>query len=790
MKKLLLSLLTLSTMTFSAVAGHRVATPHPGMTPPAGVKVAKASAPAKISAEEADAITDWQSIGTGRFIDGFITQPYGTSSPAQYLQRPEFEESASHPGLYRVVNPYKDHGWLDAEEYDDSKTYYMYVDATDPNAVTIPEFDTGVLVYGNADARVFAASDGAGTMKDGILTFNEWALKYKLGADGGWAVCNWQSSFRLYLPSVPDYTIDIPEFGCVRDGKATITPSWGRDVKNVRCYLHKGATYNTKGWEFAAEKGELLDLTKTSFTFENLENDKYTLYISALDENNEEQERFVVCFHSIVDNPDEWETVYDRMMFTENFVGFLYGTNYGPNTLYAELQRNKANKGIYRVKNMIGSEHPLVKKFNWSCDGDHYLMINAENPDRVYVYDSTIGLDFGDGDAGLVSWTERYLNNNVYSAEDIEPFADEYYGKMTESGITFPAGSLCISFEDYTRGTYYSYSQPLEFLFPIQHVISVASNCDSKYGKVSITDPATSARYVSTDAFSVSIKAEPAEGVKFIKWTDENGENITANTEYTYSGNQTLQFNAVFGTQVKLSEVKNGTMTVTCNGENVENNQNLTPGSRVKVTIAAAAGFSNKAVVINDREIACAEGEYTFTIESETTIGAIFEGNKYQFAVNVAGTGRVEAWSGVDTNTGAPEAPRFDLNTEMNYKEFVTLFFFPALATDGNYSELKSVVVSANGETSSLAIGEDVWESEWKADENVMCADIQIMGDTEVSVVFSTVEASLDTINVADADANAEFYNLQGVRVGRDNLAPGCYIVRSAGKAAKVFVGK
>lgn len=42
-----------------------------------------------------------------------------------------------------------------------------------------------------------------------------------------------------------------------------------------------------------------------------------------------------------------------------------------------------------------------------------------------------------------------------------------------------------------------------------------------------------------------------------------------------------------------------------------------------------------------------------------------------------------------------------------------------------------------------------------------------------------------------DADSQQhEYYNLQGIRVNPDNLAPGCYIVRTAGKSTKVFIGK
>ena len=39
-----------------------------------------------------------------------------------------------------------------------------------------------------------------------------------------------------------------------------------------------------------------------------------------------------------------------------------------------------------------------------------------------------------------------------------------------------------------------------------------------------------------------------------------------------------------------------------------------------------------------------------------------------------------------------------------------------------------------------------------------------------------------------DPDAPVEFYNLQGVRMDSDNLAPGIYIRRQGNKATKVLV--
>ena len=51
-----------------------------------------------------------------------------------------------------------------------------------------------------------------------------------------------------------------------------------------------------------------------------------------------------------------------------------------------------------------------------------------------------------------------------------------------------------------------------------------------------------------------------------------------------------------------------------------------------------------------------------------------------------------------------------------------------------------------------------------------------------------STDAISDIINAEDADADAEYYNLQGIRVDADNLTSGFYIRRQGNTAAKIYV--
>ena len=49
-------------------------------------------------------------------------------------------------------------------------------------------------------------------------------------------------------------------------------------------------------------------------------------------------------------------------------------------------------------------------------------------------------------------------------------------------------------------------------------------------------------------------------------------------------------------------------------------------------------------------------------------------------------------------------------------------------------------------------------------------------------------DAISDVISIKDAEGDAEYYNLQGVRIAADNLTTGVYIRRQGNKAEKVYV--
>lgn len=127
----------------------------------------------------------WTSLGYCEYTDGFINCIYGTPTLTWDV---EIQESNETPGLYRLVDPYKD--W--AAKYSNVEylagKYYLNINVQNPEQVYITTSKLGVVIdpsYGQAivsstangllengiSPDVIAANNCFGKLEDGIITF-------------------------------------------------------------------------------------------------------------------------------------------------------------------------------------------------------------------------------------------------------------------------------------------------------------------------------------------------------------------------------------------------------------------------------------------------------------------------------------------------------------------------------------------------------------------------------------------------------------------------------------------
>lgn len=150
--------------------------------------------------------SEWTSIGTGLYTDYIVSNNFTPDgvNPFDPIQYPvEVQENTNTPGVYRVVKPYAPevYGYGDGFGYDESQSYNIVINASDPDAVYIQTQPTGIdlggqygmlymLSYGgmvleNGVDFETAKANGLinGTLKNGVISFGAGELFYTTAAD-------------------------------------------------------------------------------------------------------------------------------------------------------------------------------------------------------------------------------------------------------------------------------------------------------------------------------------------------------------------------------------------------------------------------------------------------------------------------------------------------------------------------------------------------------------------------------------------------------------------------------
>lgn len=157
----------------------------------------------------------WERMGTGKYVDGFLTSLFGLEPVEQEV---EIDRNMGTDGLYRIVNPYGDGTpYVEEGEVDPNDIRYMEIDATNPQNVVIEPFNTGLdwgygtivlmsasyyYMSGGYSPEVIIANDLNGTLVDNVITFKTGALIVQMGSD--LYKGNNNDAFRLELPVKED----------------------------------------------------------------------------------------------------------------------------------------------------------------------------------------------------------------------------------------------------------------------------------------------------------------------------------------------------------------------------------------------------------------------------------------------------------------------------------------------------------------------------------------------------------------------------------------------------------
>ena len=159
---------------------------------------------------DVDAKDVWKALGVGLYTEDVLCSLYGAPAVTYEV---EIEESLTRPGVYRLVNAYGENFPYNEEgDWDDSKDYYIEINAQDPEGVFIERQATGLdwgdgefliqsygsynLDYGS-DFYVLKAAGVLGTLEDGVITFPEDGFVATLKGDGSYL----SNTVEIVLPN-------------------------------------------------------------------------------------------------------------------------------------------------------------------------------------------------------------------------------------------------------------------------------------------------------------------------------------------------------------------------------------------------------------------------------------------------------------------------------------------------------------------------------------------------------------------------------------------------------------
>ena len=226
---------------------------------------------------------------TGRWRDGIFPEWFAVTNPN--LERNiVLQERDDMPGFYRTYDVYNaDYlGNMFASNVSSLcvAKNYTYINATNPDKVWIPTFETGVIMhptYGMMSVgsyvvendKDFDASIASvyGTLREGVIEFPYGALQMKLEMMG-WYQTNSSGLHRIILPGyrAKEYSVEVEAGVSDQYGNLPINITLGSDITQVKLAVFEGTLTESAALEKAqfiaagdvAQTGEIVTVSKST----------------------------------------------------------------------------------------------------------------------------------------------------------------------------------------------------------------------------------------------------------------------------------------------------------------------------------------------------------------------------------------------------------------------------------------------------------------------------------------------------------------------------------------------
>lgn len=264
---------------------------------------------------------------------------------------------------------------------------------------------------------------------------------------GSWFGCQYN---YIQLGGYKDYSIEFNKlYNIVDDNKneqVVIQAYRSSDVASFSCEVLPGAL-DKEQVDAAVEAikadpdAEVYTDQTVYLTYSLEEEGTYTIVAVGYDEEHNEVMTTSYQFeYATVQAANPWKKVGEAGL-TDAIVCSYY--NVEVLTWDVQVEESTETPGVYRVVNpYLNWEYNIANKGELVEAGDHYMIIDASDPDYVHLEYSNLGVVMNSRYGAMAAWNlADYLIEQGKATEEAAKRAG-MYGVMSEGVITFPTGTL------------------------------------------------------------------------------------------------------------------------------------------------------------------------------------------------------------------------------------------------------------------------------------------------------------------------------------------------------------
>lgn len=408
----------------------------------------------------------WEPKGTAVFTETLFSS--FNDLPWEEELEVAVEEAAELPGLYRLVNPYANWSAVtDGTVGYDGKDHFFVIHTENPGMIWAEGTDTGVIYNGSkmeikSNVEYYVTTYGedflvenlpacSGDFENGVISFPAsfvngydtylFAL-VPAGNPSNAMAANGMGHLKIKLPDAAenDYSLNVQATRCITDGKIRVTVTSGQHVDEVRVRVAPELRTGQESYFTKTQNEGVVIADGETYTMD-IESDRNAYTISVTGTNSDRKRKNEYLTWALVqteDNDNQW-IPRGKGTLTDPFLPIFQYAD--PDMAFeVEIEENVDNPNYFRIVNPYAC-HPVAGDTGTGCDGDHnhYIYIDATNPEGVSVPLSNSGIDMGDGMVFVWSIIDSY----GMTAETLIQYGYELATYDAESRtINFPPNTL------------------------------------------------------------------------------------------------------------------------------------------------------------------------------------------------------------------------------------------------------------------------------------------------------------------------------------------------------------